>query len=431
MKKIICSITLIMFVFLVGMPMQVFAQQTSIKLFDATPVFGTGPVTSPAEAIPFASKSLIIHFAEGDTAVVSSTPDGTGPIVIDNFLTINGQNACVGVEGQAFPDSCFGASIRDLGDPGVVGMPIGTVLTPITPIDVSASIPSGTSSTVVFDLRDYGSIAGNTDLFLVTTATVTPTQPSTASNAFDAAMDLVTGQLSPALVTEFQLAFEEQVSAPVLKELEKAHADPKKIDVVKQQLKQANLELASEAATAFTSLLDGQTLLSQLQRNLGKAFSEPSMAPTFIEKFVPDFGAPKIKIKQSIKDILAHGFDSDQVEFNWKDISAEIVVGQDVTPSPVFATITPKGGVTGEMGPDGKPKVKAKVGVKAEGQLGTATLSATGEMGGNGTSFGGGVEFEARPSQVSDLSRTGIVALLAVVIALGAFRRKPAGSGAA
>jgi hypothetical protein len=72
------------------------AQQVSIKLFDARPTFDTGPETSPAEAIPFASTSLRLNFAPGDTAMISSTPDGTGFIVIDNFMTINSVNVCEG-----------------------------------------------------------------------------------------------------------------------------------------------------------------------------------------------------------------------------------------------------------------------------------------------------------------------------------------------
>jgi hypothetical protein len=145
-----------------------FAQQA---LFDARPTFGTGPQTSPAEALSFASTSLILRFKAEDTAVISSTPDGTGSIVMDNFMTINGVNACEGVIGPG-GDSCFGPFIQNPGDPGVVGMPIETVLTSIPPIDVKKFIPVGTKEPVLFQLRDFGSIAGNTDLFLVTTGTI-------------------------------------------------------------------------------------------------------------------------------------------------------------------------------------------------------------------------------------------------------------------
>jgi hypothetical protein len=86
--------------------------------------------------------------------------------VVDNFLAINGINVC-----EAEPEqSCFGSLI----DPGVpTGVPIETVRELIPPLDVSSFIPIGTSS-VLFEFRDFGVIAGNTDLFLVTTATVIP-----------------------------------------------------------------------------------------------------------------------------------------------------------------------------------------------------------------------------------------------------------------
>jgi hypothetical protein len=136
-----------------------------IKLFNVNPTFSTGPQTSPAEAIPFASTSVLLSFKAGDSAFLSSTPDGTGPIVIDNFLTINGVNTCEGVANQEFPDSCFGPFINpDL----PAGVPIQNVLTPIPPIDVSPFIPIGTTS-VLFELRDFGVLAGNSELFLVTT----------------------------------------------------------------------------------------------------------------------------------------------------------------------------------------------------------------------------------------------------------------------
>jgi hypothetical protein len=135
MKKLLTSVVISFVGFIISGPENlVFAQQTSIKLFDARPTFATGPVTSPAEATSFANTSSILIFASGDTAVISSTPDGTGPIVIDNFMTINGVNVCEGVAGQLGFESCFGPFIQDPGDPQVIGMPIETVLTPIPPL---------------------------------------------------------------------------------------------------------------------------------------------------------------------------------------------------------------------------------------------------------------------------------------------------------
>jgi hypothetical protein len=394
-------------------------QPVAIKLFDATHTFATGPVTSPVEAIPFASKSLILKFAPDDTAVISSTPDGKGSIVIDNFMTINGVSTCEGVEGQISHESCLGPVIN----PALpTGDPIEAVLTPIPPIDVSEFIPVGTT-TVLFELRDFGVIAGNTDLFLVTTATVTPIEPPTAEHAFDRAMELLTGQLRPAVVEAFQGAFEQQVSTPVLTGLREANADPNTIAKVKQQLAQAGAEQASLAATTITSLLNGQTLLSKLERNLDKVFQQPATAPTSIEKFIPNVGAPKIEIDQSINDILAFGFNPNKLEFTWKDISSEAVFKQAAQPKPVFATVKPTGKITGKKGLDGKLEVSGEAGMELKTDKTTKTTTVGAELSGN----------EAKgmvTEEVPDLSRAGIVALLAAVIALGALRLKPAASGA-
>lgn len=81
---------------------------SSIKLFDAALTAGTGPGTSAAQALPYATRSIVLVKSAGDTAVLSSTPDGTGNIVIDNFITINGKNACEGAVGRLYFDSCFG-----------------------------------------------------------------------------------------------------------------------------------------------------------------------------------------------------------------------------------------------------------------------------------------------------------------------------------
>jgi hypothetical protein len=94
--------------------------------------------------------------------------------VIDNLITINGQNACVGVS-AANPGSCFGP-VLDTTLPRDV--PIENVLAPVTPVDVSKLIPIGTNY-VLFELRDFGTVAGNTDVYLVTTAKPILPQPFT------------------------------------------------------------------------------------------------------------------------------------------------------------------------------------------------------------------------------------------------------------
>lgn len=377
--------------------MQANAQPTSIKLFDATPTFSTGPQTSPDNATSFASTAITLNFAAGDTAVISSTPDGMGPIVIDNFLTINDQNACKGAQGQAFPESCFGPIIDST-------LPTGQaaegVLTPIPPIDVRALIPVGTTA-VRFDLRDLGVIGGNSDLFLVTTAPVAAIQPPTVEHAFDRTMELVGGQLRPAVVSTFQKAFEEQVRIPIVDGLRKANADAETIAKVEQQLAKANAQHASMAANTLISLLDGQTLVTELHRNLGKLFQERGAPPVSIESFAPNIGTPRIQTNQSINDILKSGFDPELMGFQWKDISADVVFRQNVTPTPVFAETKVKGEVTGEKGEKGKTSDTAKGKVSLEirgnptpGATATLAITASGQVSRDGTSGSVGVSFE-------------------------------------
>ncbi len=134
----------------------------AVKLFDAIPAFETGSVTSPASAIVFAEKTLTVTRTVGSSLIISSTVDGTGPIVVDNFMTIDGTNVCIGgIESPAGNQNCFAGLLG-----GRTG-PMETLLSPVVPLDVTTTIPLGTS-TVTFQLRDFGAIAGNTNLFLMT-----------------------------------------------------------------------------------------------------------------------------------------------------------------------------------------------------------------------------------------------------------------------
>lgn len=153
---------------------QVSAQVFSIKLFDATPTFPSAVETSPDNAYIFKSTSQCLNFTAGAMAVLSSTPDGTGPIVVDNFMTINGvRNLCEGIPGPVFSAACFGALLQNPLDPAVIGMPIERVLAPIGPLDISSFLPLGEQN-VSFDLQDFGTIGGNTDLWLVITSFTPP-----------------------------------------------------------------------------------------------------------------------------------------------------------------------------------------------------------------------------------------------------------------
>ena len=122
------------------------ASSSSIKLWDAVASYNTGPITSPALATVEASKSVFLDFSAGDTAILSSTPDGLGNIRTDNFITVNGVNVCPG-------GNCFAGASS------------------IPPIDISSEIPIGVTS-VLIEWRDYGGIANSTDIYLVTDAEI-------------------------------------------------------------------------------------------------------------------------------------------------------------------------------------------------------------------------------------------------------------------
>lgn len=124
----------------------------AIKLWDADTDPSTGPVTTPELAAVLATNSVTLNFVAGDSAVLSSTADGTGDILADNFITVNGANIC----GPDPADGCFTWAVS---------------LNPVPAIDVSADIPIGTT-TVVFDWRDFGGSAETSDIYLVTTAKI-------------------------------------------------------------------------------------------------------------------------------------------------------------------------------------------------------------------------------------------------------------------
>jgi hypothetical protein len=129
----------------------------TIQLFTARATFATAP-ENPPTMTSFGRASRSVSFPSGARAVLSSTRDGSGSFVVDNYLAINGANPCPN------RGSCFGS----ITDTTVIGRPIEDAVRPIPPLDVSTFIPRGTS-TVTFELIDTGVIAGNTNVYLVMT----------------------------------------------------------------------------------------------------------------------------------------------------------------------------------------------------------------------------------------------------------------------
>jgi hypothetical protein len=130
----------------------------AIKLFDAVPVTNVGAITDPLEALSFGQTQLVLICPPVPLAIISSDVNGTGPIVVDNFLTVDGVNVCppgLGGFGNCFQSFHGGSSDASIAYTGVAA------------IDISARISSG-SHVVNFALDDHGGLLGSSEIWLVT-----------------------------------------------------------------------------------------------------------------------------------------------------------------------------------------------------------------------------------------------------------------------
>jgi hypothetical protein len=138
----------------------------AIKLFSATPVnesacsLGCNPVS---DRVVFDEASLLLSCRPRSTAVLSSTADGLGPLVADNFIEVNGRNVCTrGTNTGDGVEQCFNWQ----GVPQV-NTPALEAYHSVPPLDVSGDMPKG-RGTVTFALVDYGGIYANSDIWLIT-----------------------------------------------------------------------------------------------------------------------------------------------------------------------------------------------------------------------------------------------------------------------
>jgi hypothetical protein len=140
----------------------------AIKLFSATPVTESAPCFNPWNCSPvtdrvvFDEAALLLSCRSHPTAVLSSTADGLGPLVADNFIEVNGRNVCTEGTGPGGGGSCFNwPVVWDIGTPAL------DAYQSVPPLDVSGDMPRG-RGTVTFALVDYGGIYANSDIWLVT-----------------------------------------------------------------------------------------------------------------------------------------------------------------------------------------------------------------------------------------------------------------------
>jgi uncharacterized repeat protein (TIGR01451 family) len=134
----------------------------------------TAPVT-------FNSATVSLSCAAPIKAVLSSTPDGSGKVLVDNFVNVsvtvgsttsNAVNVCAGgaSEGGAL-NSCYNRTYRDAA-PGMVGADMDgyTATGGITPINLSTMLVAGDQK-IKIDLVDTGMLLANASLYLVTSCT--------------------------------------------------------------------------------------------------------------------------------------------------------------------------------------------------------------------------------------------------------------------
>jgi hypothetical protein len=177
----------------------------AIKLFEPINVGNSNPNATLANPFTFGSTTLTLSCpASTETsplvAKLTSTPDGVGNVLVDNFLTlaVNGApfgsgtpagNVCGG--GQTDPPNdadCFtsvyqnpaGAGQLDGQDPDNFTGPGPSTLEGsggVSPIDISSALTAGATQQTTFSLSDGGGKVASSTVFLVTNCTQAGVQP--------------------------------------------------------------------------------------------------------------------------------------------------------------------------------------------------------------------------------------------------------------
>ena len=145
--------------------------QNAIKLFDANPIAASPPCAGPSgcdpvrDRIVFEDTQLVLSCKANPIGILSSTPDGHGPVVVDNFVEVNGKNVCTGGLLSDGVESCFNAPVFHS-----IGAPALESYQSVLPLDISHRLRRGRAR-VRFSLVDYGGIYANSDVWLVTSCT--------------------------------------------------------------------------------------------------------------------------------------------------------------------------------------------------------------------------------------------------------------------
>jgi hypothetical protein len=138
--------------------------QTTVKLFDATPITltSTDVPWNPRTPMVFASKDVYLSCPLGGQSFSYITGPNNGNLIVDNFFTLNGTNIC--------PDGwdCFGGVFASPAT--AVGLPMSSAYMGVPPIDVSDRITA--SGVYSFVLSDYSYYFGSSEVYLHTSCSL-------------------------------------------------------------------------------------------------------------------------------------------------------------------------------------------------------------------------------------------------------------------
>jgi hypothetical protein len=196
----------------------------AIRLFDPINVATSNPSATFGSMVTLGSTTLNLSCPAGATAKISSRPDGTGNIVLDNYVTlsVNGEavagsgppagNVCTGGvsdnNGSLVQQDCFTQAYRNAAgnfgangeNPDDFANGEGAWGVPPIAVNIGSNSDSATTPTAAFSELDAGVVYAGSTLFLATSCSLTnantgtetanpPNQQPVQTLTFDAVPD--------------------------------------------------------------------------------------------------------------------------------------------------------------------------------------------------------------------------------------------------
>ncbi len=155
--------------------------QNAIQLFPPVDVRTSTSGTTTGNPNIFNSTILNLTCTPPITATISSSPDGTGNVLVDNFITFSSggvsQNICSGGTSTNNQPNCFTSAYQNpAGNGSLNGTNPDTLVANggVPPIDVSSLLSNGLTNGMVqatISMVDTGSYLAGSSLYLVTSCT--------------------------------------------------------------------------------------------------------------------------------------------------------------------------------------------------------------------------------------------------------------------